>query len=903
MRFYSLFTITSFFFLTIIIYLILRIRRSNPSHQKVRKLSKYLKKSLSDLKTGNFERLKASDGKKASVFEHFSQRVNTISDVSELYAENSIKEKIAIYKQSPKYLILRAKIIWIMKLYAFFLYFVLIIIFISCTYHIPFLRSPLFLLTSSLILFITAALIILSFSKLQEGFVPNSVLVSKPNFYFRLNKAKGFVKLLEPKSINAAYYEPELKSKFFLVKMIIKVLLFCLILIVSYTFLYSIIKLQNFDVKAVLDLIQSSFILIALLGYIASIIKVKKQKFENFSLFFLFLSICEAFLIELNWKFVPTLFALIISALLSIISFLTYVNNRKTRERLTIRRAKKRNYAIIGFFKNNVYNLIPLLFLYVDLVIFVTFVFSLELELPDLTILLLNLPNLEEWLFSKLGSVIYIFMFILSLKSIIFYLKSYSLLINRAFKVRVRNIIYRAFVLILSYISIPCVFSIIGPRAYLLIFSHNLFQLFVFFSIIIFRKNKNPITDFILSSQNEIKNYVRKIKKKDRKTLELEEFISSKVQTNERYAQVDKKDYYLAKLGDKRAILLEEKLEKEEQKKATESLKEVLKSLNYTIISKNDLNNDNSKINFLKIDCLAIKTLEVSEKLKLLLILPIKTSELKGKYIVSDTKVYYEPLSQNNSGKEQSRKLILNLETKRPNLNQNAVLKNLREEGATLDCINAHLKLNLIANVTNTNLFSNFTCFQSGSVYVKVIVSEILISRSKTGFFNKSLSYPYHKPSNTYFTTLTKLTPLVKYLENKYSIVESVLEDNNFVELGLNNQELYDRNKKLLMFPSLFLGLYSLVIVFLVPLFPKTFSLYNAYFYEIFGIYALLLFGGKCFIYVKFLKKKIRIVSESLTPYNHRPLKLEEKYYNYVLEFLPNTLTNQFDYECYNFVR
>ena len=898
MRFYSFFIITSFFFLTIIIYLILRIRRSNPSHQKVRKLSKYLKKSLSDLKTGNFEYLKSSDGKKASVFEHFSQRVNKIADVSEHYAENSIKEKIAIYKQSPKYLILRAKVIWIMKLYAIFLFFVTIFMYISYTYHIPFLRSPLFLLTSSLILFITAALIVLRFSKLQEGFVPNSALVSKPNFYSRLNKAKGFVKLLEPKSINAAYYEPELKSKFFLVKMLIKVLLFCLILIVSYLFLYSIIKLQTFEVKAVLDLIQSSFILIALLGYVASIIKVKKQKFENFSLFFLFLSICEAFLVELNWKFVPTLFALIISALLSTISFLTYVNNRKTWKRLTIRRAKKRNYAIIGFFKNNVYNLIPLLFLYVDLAIFATFVFSLEFELPDLTILLLNLPNLEEWLFSKLGSVIYVFIFVLSLKSIIFYLKSYSLLINRTFKARLRNVIYRIFVLILSYISIPFIFSNIGPRAYLLIFSHNLFQLFVF-SILILKKSKNQITDFALNSQNEIKNYVRKIKKKDRKIRKLEEFINSKVKTNEMYTQVDKKDYYLAKLGDKRAILLEEKLEKEELKKATESLKEVLKSLNYTVIPKNDLNNDNSKINFLKIDCLAIKALEVSEKLKLLVILPITTSELKGKYIVSEKGVYYEALSQNNSGKEHSRKLILNLETKRPNLNQNAILKDLREEGAILDSINVHLKLNLIANVTNTNRFSNFTCFQSDSVYVKIIVSEILISRSRTGFFNRSLSFPYHKPSNTYFTTLTKLTPLVKYIENKYLIVESVLDDNNFVELGLNAKEIFNRNKKLLKFPSLFLFLYALLIVFIVPLFPKTFSLYNEI-YEIFGIYAFLLFSGKCFIYVKFLKKIIKIVIESLTPYNHRPLKLDEKYYNYVLEFLPKTLTNQFDYEHYS---
>jgi hypothetical protein len=391
-----------------------------------------------------------------------------------------------------------------------------------------------------------------------------------------------------------------------------------------------------------------------------------------------------------------------------------------------------------------------------------------------------------------------------------------------------------------------------------------------------------------------------KIKKKDSETRKLEKFISSKVQTNELNTQVDKNDYYLANLGNKRSILLEEKLEKGEINNLTESLKKVLKSLNYTIIPKNYLNNDDSKINFLENDFLVFKVLEVSEKLNLLVIFPITTSELKGKYIVSENRVYYEPLSQNNSGKEQNRKMILNYETKQPNLNQNAVLKNLREGGAILDFINTHLKLNLTVNVSKTNLFSYNTYFQSDSVQVKVIISELLISRSKTGFFNKNLSFPYHKPLSTYFTTLTKLTPLVKYLENKYSIVESVLDDNNFVVLELNAQELYNKNLKKFRFSFLILVSYTFLNIILVLLFPNTYSLYNTYFYHILGIYAPLLFGGYCFIYLKFLKKKIRIVIESLTPYNHRPLKLDEKYYNYVLEFLPETLTNQFDYECYS---
>ena len=148
--------------------------------------------------------------------------------------------------------------------------------------------------------------------------------------------------------------------------------------------------------------------------------------------------------------------------MLSILSWTSYLKNRKTRVRSNSLIRNNKTLLIVDYLKKNIYNLIPLLFLFIDLEIFSIFIFALEL--PNLSTLLLSFPNINASFYELLYSVVYILLFVLSFKSIVYYLKFYSFLIAGSFQPRIRTIIYRIVVILPYYCLIPHIFSVIGPR-------------------------------------------------------------------------------------------------------------------------------------------------------------------------------------------------------------------------------------------------------------------------------------------------------------------------------------------------------------------------------------------------------------------------------------------------------
>ena len=885
----SFIIIPSFFLLTILVYLILKLTVNNPSHKKTVDLNNYLKGTISTLKSEGKDN---TLNKESFDFEDYSRKVKEIIDVADHFQKNSLQERIAICRQSPKLLILRAKVIWIVEVYLILMaYFIFPTLSISLFLGIVILRSFLFLSTSSLVILLLSVIIILRFSRPQRGLMYKALTVRKPSIFSKLKKIKGYVKILEPKTSNATYYEPELNSKFYIVKIVIKILIFGLVLVALYLFLNSILKLQSLDKQSVLELIRSSFLLFALFGFIICTIKFKMSKFENFSLFFLFISLYELSQIELNWKFTPNLLAFIISITLLILSTTSYLKNRKTRDRSSFLLHKGRILLFFDYIKKNIYNLTPLLFLLIDLEIFSRFIFALEL--PNLSAIFLNFQNTDVILYELLYTAIYIILFLLSLKSIINFLKFYSFLISGTFRPRIRTIVYRMIVLLTYFVLIPHVSSVIGLQAYLLLFSSNLFQFIVYLSLRLFKRQQ---IEKSLQSQNLNRISVRKIKN-EKENLELQEFVKSKVKKSESNNLVYKKDYYLAPQQILKSFLTEEKAKEEKIGDTKKKLEEILKSLNYIIIPRNSWINDTCSAKFLDVDFLALKINEVSHNLRLLVVFPIIISDLNGKFIVSKNKTYYEPLQQDYKIEDKNKKLVINFETQQSILNQNAILRSLREKGVLFDLINRKVNLSLDVHETRTNIIKFNTYFQAGPVNVKLIVTNILVSHMKPGFFNQNIPFPYQKYSNTYFSELNKFTSLVKYLEDKYTIIESVVEDNILSELEQRAKEKYDKNVKILRYPLIFQIICTIVTWILFFSIPNSKDPSYSYFFYIFAFTVPPISAIFLITYLNYLKKKISVVIESLTPYYKRYLKTDERNYNYMLDLQPKELTKQFIHE------
>ena len=137
----------------------------------------------------------------------------------------------------------------------------------------------------------------------------------------------------------------------------------------------------------------------------------------------------------------------------------------------------------------------------------------------------------------------------------------------------------------------------------------------------------------------------------------------------------------------------------------------------------------------------------------------------------------------------------------------------------------------------------------------------------------------------------------MKYLENKYTIIESVVEFNNFSELEQKSKEKYNRKMKIVRYPLIIQIFYAALMVTLFLILPSSFFSYYSNFYNVNAFRSPSLFVILVIISLDYIKKKISVVAESLTPYYKRYLKIDEKNFNYILELQHKELTTQFKYE------
>ena len=120
----------------------------------------------------------------------------------------------------------------------------------------------------------------------------------------------------------------------------------------------------------------------------------------------------------------------------------------------------------------------------------------------------------------------------------------------------------------------------------------------------------------------------------------------------------------------------------------------------------------------------------------------------------------------------------------------------------------------------------------------------------------------------------------MKYLENKYAIIESVVEFNNFSELEQKSKEKYNKKMKIVRYPLIIQIIYAALMVTLFLIVPSSSFPYYSYFYNVNAFTFPFLFAILVIIYLSYLKKKISVVVESLTPYCKRYLKTDERNYN-----------------------
>ncbi len=289
---------------------------------------------------------------------------------------------------------------------------------------------------------------------------------------------------------------------------------------------------------------------------------------------------------------------------------------------------------------------------------------------------------------------------------------------------------------------------------------------------------------------------------------------------------------------------------------------------------------------YTKINILALKTIQINEFLETICIVPIKVCTFKGSLIVSENKIDYKPVNQNQRKKnyENLQRYARILTRAYENLSDD-----ITNEGNFLSFLNKYFKLNLSLEktLTHKNLF-----FHSGPRQFNFLIEPLIVTKNRVGFTEKSLPFPYQQNNNIHVVDISSFSNLLSYLERKIPIVETHIEQKNSIKLKEKAATTFMNNLRKLSVPFIGLGLVFLsIFLFQGYSFLQVFinGIYGAYF-----VYAIM-FG---YLYISYYTKIRKIRQDFSMPYYKRKLKLDDTSLVLISEQLSPTLMEQFAYEC-----
>ena len=329
---------------------------------------------------------------------------------------------------------------------------------------------------------------------------------------------------------------------------------------------------------------------------------------------------------------------------------------------------------------------------------------------------------------------------------------------------------------------------------------------------------------------------------------------------------------------------IEESLTKDKLKAFQNRIERDLRALKYVIIPKSL-----GLVKYLSkyIDLLAVKVLRVEEYTELIIILPVKVFTLNGIVMVSYDKIDYRPTKNLN---DNAKSLLL-----KPNLVGlkkacDLMFQNITNEGNLFRFFKKYLKDGITVEKTKSKkrLF-----FCSGPTQYKLLIEPILTCQNEPVSLEKSLLFPYQRQSNFHVINLGVLPALTRFLEKKYELIETHLEQESTIKSYFNAVDSLVVDIKLYSIPFVIFGfIFSLILIFQANLVLNVFISLG---YAAISIYGVILF----YLYFKFYKKKSKIIEDFNTPYHLTKFKMDETDLIMINEELDTELMNQFIYECF----
>jgi len=848
----------SLFILTILITLgyiaIKEIKNRDGYHRHERELYDNLR--------GYYETLKRNlDENPHSYTENRRTNIPRIIREIDLFKDNiqSLERRKRNFTKSIKWIIFRTKLIWFGGFLLFFL---------SYLSYLDFLISALGLLfrfawssNFFLIFFISSSLsfiFVRGFTRLPKAFNPEAQDRSfKDSIVLKIQEVKEPLEVVESSLAKEKFVEPFSFLGHPIIRILPKVLILLLFLLSLYYLTLSVIQYSEENFLHILNI----FILVLILiGFFSSLIKGINVKFDNFSIYFLILSIFWMWQIRESLNIWLNIGILILSSVIVVLIVFFSIKNQKLR----VQERDNNKRAITRYFYRSLFVIVPQLYLVVDirLVIISLFHFSSGFNI------------------FLLVSIIYL---LTSTKSIIGFLRNYNNVFNRIQKCRVNKMLLNSlnlflFAVMFNVVSSQDVISFIFP----ILIPHDLVQLLIFFWTRIQKRTPSSVVYNIKSSQCN----------KKRSLKSLVPSIDSLSEPFEREVKKESSNYCVARQSELKHSIWDEKINVEILSRIKTEIDTVLRKKNFKFLTSDVLNDQGSTINNNRT---AVVSFTIDERVKLILVLNIGVVNLKGNILVLEDKFYYRQFNQKLKIDNNKDTIIVPLDTFVFTFNNEFVLYEIQHNDILLkkmaDLLDTNLELE--KTITGNPLF-----FHDGDINTKIIVENILISPDSTLNESEKFQFPYIKTNNTYCINNSDLIPLLDYISDKYVKIEKLNHRKNTLSNFWAKSETIARKMRrtliyVVIIVTLAIGLHYFLIIFnnqiALSILPRLLALSNIF------CWTLLIFR-----WLQARRLMIKLVIDSIIPYQDLPFCITSKEYKLLKSAFSAELFAQFSYEMFN---
>ena len=290
---------------------------------------------------------------------------------------------------------------------------------------------------------------------------------------------------------------------------------------------------------------------------------------------------------------------------------------------------------------------------------------------------------------------------------------------------------------------------------------------------------------------------------------------------------------------------------------------------------------------FQNVDYIGLKLVPVKNNSKLILLVPIKLSDLEGTMLIHENKIDYKAYS-----KAQDSNL-----THTVRQHANALLK--AKEAMFEDVVNGEhfqefFEKYLQVRFTVEKIAKNKKLYLvSGQTQYKVLIEPILLTKIPAKCMEKSILYPYQRKTNLHIIDRANIAHLLRFLEKKYKLIESRAKKTNSIETYQNADAKFRSSLRMASLP--FLGYSVVLLVIYFSQFYFLLRLFNSIGIAVIGIYVFTM----AYFYFKFYKTKKELTTEFETPYYLQNLQFSETDLLCVKEEFTSEQMAQFGYECF----